>query len=325
MRRRKKSGWKRTWWNVRYQLAYFSVRTLFFIISFLPITWTHFLIVKIGGKIAWQFAGKYKKKMLDNLTLTFQDSLSEEEKRHISQKSFRHIISVGVEGLYFFNFYKEKLDPKIELEGRENLEEALTLGKGVIAVTAHLGNFVLLGAKLNASGFPFSVIINLPEHPRPANIIRQGAKNTGIHLIPLDPPLRCQKEILRTLRNGEIVGFVSDQNQKRGGVIVEFLGRAMAMPAGPAIYHLNTGAPILPIFILRKDDLRHKIVIADRIEVSLIGDKERDIFTITSQITKIIESYIRRYPEQWHWISKRRIRTKTRRKTFLDDTIHLRS
>jgi len=325
MRRRKKSGWKRAWWNVRYQLASFSVRTMFFIIRFLPITWTHFLFVEIGGTIGWQFSGKYKKKMLDNLTLTFQESLSEEEKRRISQKSFRHIISMGVEGLYFYHYYNEKLDPKIELEGRENLEEALTLGKGVIAITAHLGNFFLLGAKLNASGFPFSVIINLPEHPGPATIIRQGAKNTGIHLIPLDPPLRCQKEILRSLRTGEIVCFVSDQNQKRGGVIVEFLGRVMAMPAGPAIYHLNTGAPILPIFILRQDDLRHKVVIADRIEVTLIGDNERDIFSITSHITKIIESYIRRYPEQWPWISKRRIRTKTRRKTFLDDTIHPRS
>jgi len=307
------------WWEVRYQLACWSLRTLFLFTHFFPLRWALFLLGEMGGRIGWRLAGQYRKKMLDNLTLSFQDSLTPEEKRRISQESLRHMIRGFVETMYCVPFYKEKFDPKIGLEGRENLEETLALGKGVIAVSAHLGNFILLCGKLNASGFPFSIIVKEPAHPGFAQILRWMRKKVGVRAIHLDPPLRCQREILRSLRQGEVVGFISDQNQKRGGVLVEFLGRVMAMPVGPAIYHLKTGAPILPIFILSQRDGGHKVIIGTPLKVELSGDEERDIFTITAQITQVIESYIRKYPGQWHWISKRRIRTKTRRKTFLEE------
>jgi KDO2-lipid IV(A) lauroyltransferase len=87
---------------------------------------------------------------------------------------------------------------------------------------------------------------------------------------------------------------------------------------GPAVYHLKTGAPILPLFIVRQHGRRHTVIVDRPLKVQLSGDEERDIFTITSQIARVMESYIKRYPGQWSWISKRRIRTRTRRKTLLE-------
>ncbi len=317
--RRKKGGWKKLWWEIRYQIACWSLRGLIIVIRFFPLKWALFIIERIVGRIGWHLAGEYRKKMLDNLTLSFQDPLTEQEKRRISQESFRYMIRGFVETMYCVHFYKKKLYPRIELEGRENLDQALAQGKGVIAVSAHLGNFAILGAKLNASGYPFSLIINDPAHPGLARLFQEMQERVGVRSIPVDPPLRCQREIMRSLRKGEIVGFISDENQKRGGVLVEFLGRVMAMPAGPAIYHLKTGGPILPIFILHQVDGGHKVIIDTPLKVELSGDEERDIFTITAQVTRVIESYIKKYPTQWSWISKRRIRTKTRRKTFLEE------
>jgi lauroyl/myristoyl acyltransferase len=101
-------------------------------------------------------------------------------------------------------------------------------------------------------------------------------------------------------------------------VEVEFLGRIMALPVGPAVYHLKTGAPILPMFIIRQEAGGHKIIIDPPLEIQLSGDERRDIFTIVTEIARVLESYIKKYPGQWSWISKRRIRTRTRRKTFLE-------
>jgi len=319
MARKKKTRWKKVWWEVRYQLACWSLKRLLFFSRLFPLRWAFFIMEEIGTRIGWRLAGKFKKKMLDNLTFTFKDSLSAEEKRRICKESLQHMIKGFVEFTYCVHFYQAKFDPKIEVEGKENLDKALTLGKGAIAVSAHLGNFLLLGAKFNASGFPFSIVIKEPDHSGLAQILRQARKKAGGRAIHLDPPLRCQKEILRFLGQGEIVCFVADQNQKRGGVLVEFLGRVMAMPVGPAIYHLRTGAPILPIFILRKGGDRHRVIIENPLGFELSGDEDRDVFTITDQVTRIIESYIRKYPGQWPWVSKRRIRTKTRRKTFQEE------
>lgn len=316
--RRKKRGWKRVWWEVRYQLACLGLRVLLLFTHLFPLRWALFLVDKIGWRIGWPLAGKYKRKMLDNLTLSFQDSVTPQEKRRISQESLRHMIRGFVEFLYCISYYREKFDPMIELEGSENLQRALALGRGVIAISGHLGNFILLGAKLNASGFPFAIIVKEPDHPGLAKFFRWARKKIGARAIHLDPPFRSQKEILRSLRKGEIVCFFCDQHQKRGGVPVHFLGRVMAMPAGPAIYYLKTRAPILPIFIVRQDDAGHKVIMGSPFKVELSGDEERDIFAITTQISQVMDSYIRRYPGQWPWISKRRIRTKTRRKTFLE-------
>lgn len=316
--RKKKRGWKRLTWEIRYWLAFVGLRGFQHAIRAVPFTWAFSFVDGVAGKLIWRFATKYKKKMLDNLTATYHDSLTEEEKLRIAQESFRTMLRGFVETFWCVSSYDKKFDPWIELEGRENLEQALALGRGVIAFSAHLGTFTLIGAKLNASGFYLTWILGGQPHPRLAQLWREMGEKVGAGFITIDSLITFHKAILRSLRKGGIVSFICDENQKKGGVVVEFLGRAMALPVGPAVYYLKTKAPILPLFIIRQKGRRHKVIIDPPIKIQLSGNEERDIFTITSQIAGVIESYIKRYPGQWSWISKRRIRTRTRRKTFLE-------
>lgn len=319
--RKVKQGWNWWWREIRYWLASISLQAFIQCIRFLPGKWILLIIIEgIGTTIGWRLTKKYKKKMLDNLTSSFHDSFTEEEKQRISQESFRNMIRGFMETLSCLYTYHKRFDPLIELDGSKNLEKALVLGKGVIAVTAHLGTFTLIGAKLNASGFRNTWIMGAQNHPRIAQVWGWMAEKAGSDVIIIDSPIRFHKAILRVLRKGEIVSFVCDENQKHGGVLVKFLGRVMALPVGPAVYHLKTGAPILPLFILRQEGRRHKVIINSPLEITLSGDEERDVFTITDQIARVIESFITQYPDQWSWISKRRIRTRTKRTTFLDRT-----
>jgi len=319
--RREKRGWKRWWWESRYWLASVALKGFVRTIPFLPFKWTLFTIIeRIGTKVGWRLVTKYKEKMLDNLTFTFHDSLTEEEKQRIAQESFRTMIRGFMETLFCVFTFRTRFDPFIELEGKEHLEQALAEGKGAIGVTAHLSTFTLIGAKLNTSGFSNTWILGAQTHPRIAGVWKWMTEKAGSNVIIIDSPISFHKAIMRALRKGEIVIFVCDENQKQGGVLVEFLERTMALPVGPAVYHLQTRAPILPIFILHEGDRGHKIIVNPPIEVTLSGDEEHDVFTITEQIARCMESYIRQYPGQWSWISKRRIRTRTRRKTFLEDS-----
>ncbi len=319
--RREKRGWKRWWREIRYWLASVALRGFVRAIPLLPFKWALFNIIeKTGTKLGWRVATKYRGKMLDNLTFTFHDSLSVEEKERIAQESFRTMIRGFMETLFCAFTFRTRFDPLIGLEGRKHLKQALAQGKGAIGVTAHLSTFTLIGAKLNTSGFPNTWILGAQVHPRIAGVWKWMTEKAGSHAIVIDSPISFHKAIMRALRQGEIVIFVCDENQKQGGVLVEFLGRTMALPVGPAVYHLQTGAPILPIFIIHQGDGEHKVIINPPIEVTLSGDEERDVFAITDQIARIIESYIKEYPGQWSWISKRHIRTRTKRKTFLEGT-----
>jgi KDO2-lipid IV(A) lauroyltransferase len=314
--RKQKRGWKRWWWEIRYWLASIGLRVFSQCIRFIPFTWTFSLIDGIGGRLAWRFADKYKKKMLDNLNATFYHSLIQEEKLRIAQESFRNMLKGFMETMYSLHVYRKRFYPRTKLVGRENLEQALALGKGVIAVSAHLGTFTLLGAKMNASGFPFTWIMGGQPHPRLAQMWRQMGEKVGTSFIMSDSLFTFHREILRVLRRGEIMGFICDENQKQGGVEVEFLGRTMALPVGPAVYHLKTKAPILPMFILSQEEGGHKVIVDPPLEFALSGDEERDVFIIVDRIARVLESYIKKYPGQWAWISKRNIRTRTRRKTL---------
>jgi KDO2-lipid IV(A) lauroyltransferase len=316
--RKKKRGWKRLEWEVRYWLASVGLRGVPYALRVIPYTWALSLMDVIGLKITWRFATKYKKKMRDNLTASYHDSLTDEEKERIARESLRTMLRGFIETFYCVSFYDKKFDPWIELEGRKHLEQALGLGKGVIGVSAHLGTFTLIGAKLHTNGFHMTWIMGGQTHPRLAGVWKAMAQTVGSGAIVVDTPIHFHREILRCLRKGDIVGFICDENQKQGGVLVEFLGRPMALPIGPAVYHLKTKAPILPLFIIRQRERQHKVIIAPPVKVQLSGDEERDIFTITSQIARVMESYIKRYPGQWSWISKRRIRTRTRRQTFFE-------
>lgn len=316
--RKQKHGWKRLRWEIRYWFAGVGLQGFLRTIRVIPFPWALSFIDGIAGKLAWRFATKYKKKMLDNLTATFHNALTAEEKERIAHESFRTMLTGFIETFYCVHFYRTEFDPWIELEGRENLDQALTRGKGAIAISAHLGTFTLIGAKLSACGYHLTWILGGQPHPRLAQLWREMGERVGAGFIVIDSLFTFHKAILRCLHKGEVVGFVCDENQKQGGVPVKFLGRTMALPVGPAVYHLKTGAPILPIFIIRQGDRRHKVIIAPPLEVKRGGDEERDIYTITSQIARVLESYITTYPGQWSWIGKRRIRTRTRRKTFLE-------
>jgi KDO2-lipid IV(A) lauroyltransferase len=316
--RKQKHGWKRVRREIRYWLGSVGLRGFLHAIRVIPFSWAFSFIDGIAGKLAWRFASKYKKKMLDNLTTTYHNFLTDAEKERIAQESFRTMLTGFIETAYCIHS-RALFDSWLEMEGRENLDQALTRGKGTIAVTAHLGTFILIGAKLTIRGFHNTWIMGAQTHPRIAQVWRWMTERAGSDAIIIDSPIGFHKAILRVLRKGEIVAFVCDENQKQGGVPVKFLGRAMALPIGPAVYHLKTGAPILPMFIIRQRGRRHKVIIEPPLEVQLSGDEERDIYTITSQIARVLESYITTYPGQWSWISKRRIRTRTRRKTFLEE------
>jgi len=253
------------------------------------------------GDMFYRFNCGYRHRVLNHLRLTLSGEKSEGDIRDIARESIRNLIRFSLEVTYLSISSPNGISDRITLEGEKYLNQALAKGKGVIGLGAHFGNFMIMGAKLVSEGYAFNIIVKDPIedwYPGWGQTLRD---KIGYKTIPLRPRELCAKRILRALGNNEIVYMVADDNKLSGGVFVDFFGKKAATAKGPATLSLKTGAPILPIFIIRQPNNTHKIVIDPPLEIDRSLNHSKDVFMITQAFTKVIEDYVRNYPDHWSW------------------------
>ena len=101
------------------------------------------------------------------------------------------------------------------------------------------------------------------------------------------------------------MGMLADQDVKElDGIFIPFFGKDTWTATAPAKIALASGAPILPIFIIREND-HYRVFIENPIRPILNGSKEESVRTITEAWSRIVEQYVRRFPDQWVWMHNR--------------------
>jgi KDO2-lipid IV(A) lauroyltransferase len=243
-----------------------------------------------------------KNRAIENLNIAFGDEKSPEEILNICRRCFENLGKGLMEVIQFPMLNSGNLGGLVTFEGRQNLDEALKRGRGVIILTAHFGNWELLGASLALSGYSTSFIVRPVRDPRLEEMVTRSRESMGIKCIPRGASI---KNALKCLKNNELLGILSDIDTKVDGVFVDFFGRQAYTPRGPVSIALRTGAAVVPAFIVRQKDNTHRIFVEKEIELKITGHQEEDIKTNTAEFTRIIESYIQQYPEQWIWIHDR--------------------
>jgi KDO2-lipid IV(A) lauroyltransferase len=257
------------------------------------------------GAIALSLLRKRKRIALGNLHLALGKEKSQEEIERICRDSFRNIGKDMLEISRCLSFEETYLKMLVQLEGKEHLDDALREGNGAIALSAHLGNFPLMNVRLVNEGYPLSLVARDPENPKVAGMITSYRDAVGIESIPDKPRMACVSKSLKALKQNRILSLQVDQNAPATECWVDFFGYLVPTFKGPVTFSLRTGAPILPMFIIRNPDSFHKIMIHPPFQLSITGNVEQDITSNTARLTKIVETAIREYPEQWWWIHRR--------------------
>jgi KDO2-lipid IV(A) lauroyltransferase len=196
----------------------------------------------------------------------------------------------------------EEIMDRLRVEGMENLEEADSQGKGVIAITSHLGAFSIGTAIAARVGKPITPVGFLPTRtmlPRYVDTLMRYVKPLGCD--PENPIIFVRRDVvqqvLEHLRKGKRVGIAYDV---MGDYVVEFFGRPTALVSGIAFFACETGCPILPVCLLRdQGPLDFRLVIGEPLRYALSGERERDVKAVMEEIAKAGEEVIRRAPEQW--------------------------
>lgn len=287
--------------KLRRSIIYYLLKAVSVIIILLPFE-VGLVVGAVLGKLAYYIVRKERLKALVNLRIAFGNEKRESEIRHIACGVFANLGRNLVELINFPKINKGNIDRLIREKGLHKIDKALRRKKGLIILASHFGNWELLAAYLTLKGYEGPVIakrIYFDKYDEALNRLRAG-KNVEVIYRDESP-----KRILHVLKSGGMIGLLADQDvDSIDGVFVDFFGKLAYTPTAPIALALATGAEILPCFLVR-EGRRRTFIVEDPVQLSISGNKERDILINTEKWSKVIESYIRKYPSQWVWMHRR--------------------
>jgi len=276
-------------------------RILSFFIFLLPLR-IGLVLGKYLGRCSYFVFKKEVRLALANLDLAFGDSKSLREKNVIVKELFENLGKNFIEIVNLIKFNKVNIDSYISCKGLDVIDNALKTGKGGIVISAHFGNWELMAHYFAIKGYRVNVIARHMREEVFEDFLKKIRKRHLVNVIYRDA---SAKEAVGLLRNNEFVGIMVDQDiDAVSGVFVDFFGKKAYTPDGPAVLNSLTGAPLIPCFIVRRD-FGHEIFVEGPIELVDTLDRSRDIVENTQRYTKVVESYIRRFPSLWVWFHRR--------------------
>lgn len=262
---------------------------------------------KTLGNLGFYLILRHRRAAVRNIKLIYGKEKSKEELREMIRRTFICASCFGWEVLYLYTHNLTGKDLEVlvtRIEGLEHLKEAMARGKGVIGLGAHLGNFIILGTRLNSLGFPCTSIMRQMKDGKLQNMLNIMKVKFRQNWIPKLPVSRAIRESISWLRKGKLLMLYMDQRSGQG-VKADFMGIPTPTPTGAAVFALKTGAAVLPIVNVQDGDGCYKLIIGEEVPVEKTGNHKSDVFANTARFNKAIEKYIRLYPDQWFWFHNR--------------------
>ena len=253
------------------------------------------------GSLAWAIDERHRTVAMNNLAIAFPQ-MPESRRLQLARRAFEQSGRTAIEMLWSAALDDRRLPEVATFEGKDTLDAALAEGRGALITTAHFGNWELMGVALAHVGVPMNVIARRIDDPGVEAVLHRLRTRTGARVIYKDDAVRTA---LKTLRDGEVVGVLIDQNTLPSqACFVPFFDRLAATTRISAQLHVRTGAPIVMLFCVPEGD-RYRFVIEPLDDDGVADDGNGTVERLTATATLQIERHIREHPEAWLWIHDR--------------------
>jgi KDO2-lipid IV(A) lauroyltransferase len=225
-----------------------------------------------------------------------------EEKGKIKKYTKEVFINFSYYLVDFFRYSKLNqrfIKKYVKVIGLNHIHSGISNKKGIIILTAHLGNYELGAAVTSLLGFPFHAVALSHKDRRLNDFFNHQRESVGIKVIPTGVSI---KRCFSALKQGELVGLLGDRDFSRGGLKLKFFSKHAIIPRGPAFFALRTGAYIVPSFFVRESKKFYHLIFEEPI-VGKDSNLEKEESTIERYIS-VLEKYIKKYPQQWYMFEK---------------------
>ncbi len=253
----------------------------------------------LAGTLLFHVDRRNKKWADQNLDIIFKEPpLSPIEKVRIVRKLYVNVAELAFEFLQLHTCTPENLDEYLQTKNLEVVDRAFGEKKGVLLISAHLGNWEYLCVLSSRLGHNVAVVVKRQHNPYTDRWMTKIREETGgakcfYHGKELNHRIRLH------LKQNGILGLLADQRQVDKYLIAPFFGRPSATTDGPAKLHLWYGAPIVFAFSIKQPDGKYRIQLDGPYHFERSGDYRSDCSKITNFINQKYEKMIKKYPEQW--------------------------
>jgi KDO2-lipid IV(A) lauroyltransferase len=260
-------------------------------------------ITKTLARLWYAFDRRHRLITLKNLEFALGRELTQAQRQQLAPEVFHHFIKLFFESLAMLFLPLPQLRQKVTVTGAEHADEALKLGKGIVAIVAHAGNWELTGMVYGLGYHPLAIVARRHDSPVLDRIIRFLRERGGNTMVAKQGGL---KAIVTQLKKNQIIGMAIDQNTTtKGGILVDFFGHPARTTPIAAILARRFGTPVIPVLSRRLPDGRHLIQISSPLPLEITDDAAADIQRHVQLQSDTIEAWVRVSPEQWLWLHKR--------------------
>lgn len=286
--------------RIQYAIEWLVLKAARAVLSVLP----HRAVLATGavvGEVAY-WLGIRRRVVLDNLARAFAEQ-TPAERRRLARRSYRNIGRTLIECLLISQLARKRIDRLVDgVEGEEFLERVGATRKPFIVLTAHSGNWELMGAYFARRGYRLKVFAKPMHNPWVEAELLASRRACGLDVLSTGSGIRPG---LRHLRGGGVLVFLADQDARKTGIAVPFFGVPASTAPGPAVFALLGKVPILPVLALRVGRTRHRFHVFPPIEPGDGEERQAAIARATHAHVEILERFVREHPEQYFWFHRR--------------------
>lgn len=257
--------------------------------------WFTYRLAVIIADVFYMFQRNERKALFENLRHAFPEK-GDKTIRLYARLTFHNFGKYLVDFFRFDKFDRIAMEKEVTIVGKENVDECLRKGRGLITVTAHLGSWELGGVVMALLGYKFNVVALSHGSAKVDTLFVRQRENKGVKVIPLGTAVaRC----LGALRRNELIALLGDRNINETGIRVKFFDKEVSLPKGPAVLSLHNNTPILPGFLVRTKEDKFCLILDRPLPDVKEGTMEERLRKLTRELVNVIERYIRQYPGQW--------------------------
>ncbi|MCX7919628.1 MAG: lysophospholipid acyltransferase family protein [bacterium] len=272
------------------------------LLQILPLSCGLFIGRRLGD-LCYSILRIRRRVVLENLRFVFGAEKSKTHIRHIAKRTYQNFGMTLIEFIRFPVLQQDYVRQHIGFHGKEHLDSVLQANKGAIVITAHFNNWELMGAVHTLMKYKVIVFARELRNSVVNTLVIENRKKVGMEVITKKYAAR---DMIKALRYNYLLAFLIDQDARNHGIFVDFFGKSASTFRGAAAFAVKTNTPILPMFIVRESNMNHTIYIEPPLLPNPEAhDEQSEIFRLTQTATKLLEAYIRKYPDQYFWFHRR--------------------
>jgi KDO2-lipid IV(A) lauroyltransferase len=286
------------------RLSYVAFRLVSTVLHSLPVE-LNLRGAQVVADVAFRFDRKHRERAMANLGRAMPE-LSPGQRERIARDSMRELAMFAIETAFTTRLIRiDSWARHIELGDRipESVELMMKRGQGLIMLTAHYGNFEILGYVLAMLGFPMASVARPLDNPYVSEFVFGVREKMGQRVIVKKG---ATEEVTEELDKNGVVSFVADQNAGSKGIFVDFFGRKASTYKSIGLVAMSYNVPIVVGYARRKSArFEFLIGVEDIIYPDDWKDQPDPLRYITQRYTAAIESFVRAEPGQYWWVHRR--------------------